>query len=169
MIVMSADRTTYIPGTLGYREFQLPLHSANVPHDRPHLTIVMKYSNVKKHLEQGFSLIEMLVVIAVIGVIAAIAIPNIGNINGAAKNGRNQRNAQSVASVYTAGTSAGVAWTTTSASAAVDDVIAGKSTTTGAFANTIFRCPLPGISSADLSAVKAKLTLSTDNQMIYTP
>ena len=123
----------------------------------------------KSPLAQGFSLIEMLVVIAVIGVIAAIAIPNIGNINSAAKNARNQRNAQSIASVYSSGAAAGVAWTTTSASAAVDDVIAGKSTTTGAFANTIFRCPLPGISSADLTSVKAKLALSTDNQLIYTP
>ena len=123
----------------------------------------------KAPLARGFSLIEMLVVIAVIGVIAAIAIPNIGNINSSAKNARNQRNAQSIASIYSSGAAAGVAWTTTSASTAVDDVISGKSTTTGAFANTIFRCPLPGISATDLSAVKAKLALSTDNQLIYTP
>ena len=129
----------------------------------------MKYTNLKKNLSKGFSLIEMLVVIAVIGVIAAIAIPNIGNINGAAKNARDQRNAQSVASVYASGAAAGVAWTTTTASAAVDDVIAGKSTTTGAFANTLFRCPLPGISSADLALLKGHLALSTDNQLIYTP
>ena len=129
----------------------------------------MKYVNSNRTLQSGFSLVEMLVVIAVIGVIAAIAIPNIGNINAAAKNARNQRNAQSIASVYSSGAAAGVAWTTTSASTAVDDVISGKSPSDGAFSGKIFRCPLPNISSADLSSVKAKLSLSTDNQLIYTP
>ena len=129
----------------------------------------MKYTNLKKNLQSGFSLVEMLVVIAVIGVIAAIAIPNIGNVNAAAKTARDQRNAQSVASVYSAGAAAGVAWTTTTASTAVDDVISGKAPSDGAFSGKIFRCPLPNISSADLSSLKTHLTLSTDNQLIYTP
>ncbi|MDB6074806.1 MAG: hypothetical protein JWO89_2446, partial [Verrucomicrobiaceae bacterium] len=34
--------------------------------------------NIRKLGRQGFSVVEMLVVIAVIGIIAAIAIPNIG-------------------------------------------------------------------------------------------
>ena len=129
----------------------------------------MKYTNLKKNLQSGFSLVEMLVVIAVIGVIAAIAIPNIGNVNAAAKTARDQRNAQSVASVFSAGSAAGVAWDTASASAAVDDVISGKAPSDGAFANKIFRCPLPNISSNDLSTMKAHLSLSTDGQLVYTP
>ena len=129
----------------------------------------MKYVNIKKGVQQGFSLDETLVVIAVIGVIAAIAIPNIGNVNAAAKNARNQRNAQSIASIYSAGAAAGVAWVVTNAGAAVDDVIAGRAASDGSFSGKTFRCPLPGISSTDLTAVKAKLTLSSDNQLVYTP
>jgi prepilin-type N-terminal cleavage/methylation domain-containing protein len=129
----------------------------------------MKYTNLKKNLKAGFSLVEMLVVIAVIGVIAAIAIPNIGNVNAAAKNARDQRNAQSVASVHASGSAAGVAWVATSASAAVDDVITGRAASDGAFSGKIFRCPLPGISSTDLTALKTHLSLSTDGQLVYTP
>ena len=121
----------------------------------------------KSTLRSGFSLVEMLVVIAVIGVIAAIAIPNIGNINAAAKNARNQRNAQSIASVYAAGAAAGVSWTTTSVAAAVTDVVTGKAPTDGAFSGKKF--VVPGISSTDQTAAAAKLTLSSDNMLVYTP
>jgi prepilin-type N-terminal cleavage/methylation domain-containing protein len=127
----------------------------------------MKNTSLRHTLKQGFSLVEMLVVIAVIGVIAAIAIPNIGNLTSAAKTARDQRNAQSIASVYAAGTAAGVSWVTTSASAAVDDVIAGKAPADGAFVGKIFR--VPNLSGADLTAAKAHLTLSTDGMLIYAP
>ena len=129
----------------------------------------MKYTNIKKNFRKGFSLVEMLVVIAVIGIIAAIAIPNIGNINAAAKTAAQQRNAQSIASVYAAGAAAGAAWVTTTASAAVDDVLAGKAPTDGAFNGKIFRCPLPSVTATDLTAIKTHLSLSADNQLIYTP
>lgn len=125
--------------------------------------------NLKTNLRSGFSLVEMLVVIAVIGVIAAIAIPNIGNVNEAAKKARDQRNAQNIASVYASGVAAGVAWVTTDAGAAVDDVLAGRAPTDGSFADKIFRCPMEGVSSTDLDRVKAHLSLSTDNQLIYKP
>jgi len=127
----------------------------------------MKHTSLRHSLKQGFSLVEMLVVIAVIGVIAAIAIPNIGNLTSAAKTARDQRNAQSIASVFAAGTAAGVAWVTTSSDAAVDDVIAGKAPADGAFSGKIFR--VPNLSGADLTAAKAHLSLSTDGQLIYSP
>lgn len=127
----------------------------------------MKYTNLKKNLKQGFSLVEMLVVIAVIGVIAAIAIPNIGNVNAAAKNAKDQRNAQSIASVYAAGAAAGVAWTTTSVAAAVTDVVTGKAPVDGAFSGKKF--VVPGISTTDQTSAAAKLTLSSDNMLVYTP
>ncbi|CAN5407770.1 hypothetical protein BH09VER1_BH09VER1_09790 [soil metagenome] len=57
--------------------------------------------------QQGFSLVELLVVIAVIGIIAAIAIPNIANITGQAQYAKDQRNAQSIASVANAAIAAG--------------------------------------------------------------
>src|SRR6187401_2737428 len=93
----------------------------------------MTASSLRPKLQQGFSLIEMLVVIAVIGVIAAIAVPQIGNLTSSAKTARDQRNAQSIASVFAAGSAAGVDWTITSASAAADDVVAGKAPLDGAF------------------------------------
>ncbi len=129
----------------------------------------MKYTNLKKNLQSGFSLVEMLVVIAVIGVIAAIAIPNIGNVNAAAKTARDQRNAQSVASVHASGSAAGVAWSGANVAAVVDDVIAGRAAADGAFSGKTFRCPLPNISTTDKAAMVAHLTLSTDGQMVYTP
>ena len=127
----------------------------------------MKNTSFRHALKQGFSLVEMLVVIAVIGVIAAIAIPNIGNLTSAAKTARDQRNAQSIASVFAAGSAAGVVWNVTSASAAADDVVAGKAPLDGAFIGKVFR--VPNITGTDLTAAKTKLTLSTDNQLIYAP
>ena len=130
----------------------------------------MKYTNLKKNLQSGFSLVEMLVVIAVIGVIAAIAIPNIGNVNAAAKTARDQRNAQSVASVHAAGSAAGVAWSGgTTIATVVDDVLSGRAAADGAFSGKTFRCPLPGITSTDKTAMVNHLTMSADGQMVYTP
>ena len=127
----------------------------------------MKNTSLSHKLKQGFSLVEMLVVIAVIGVIAAIAVPQIGNLTSSAKTARDQRNAQSISSVFAAGNAAGVVWTVTSASAAADDVVAGKAPPDGAFAGKVFR--VPNISGADLTAAKTHLSLSTDNQLIYAP
>jgi type IV pilus assembly protein PilA len=127
----------------------------------------MKYTNLKKNIKQGFSLVEMLVVIAVIGVIAAIAIPNIGNVNAAAKNAKDQRNAQSIASVFAAGSAAGVSWVTTSAALAAADVVAGRAPTDGAFSGKKF--VVPGMSGTDVTAAVTKLTMSSDNMLVYTP
>lgn len=63
--------------------------------------------NTKKALKNGFSLVEMLVVIAVIGIIAAIAVPNIGRINDAAREAKDRRNAQNISSVYASALAAG--------------------------------------------------------------
>jgi prepilin-type N-terminal cleavage/methylation domain-containing protein len=60
----------------------------------------MTQLTIKHPAPQGFSLVEMLVVIAVIGVIAAIAIPNIGSVGSSAKVATAQRNAQSIVSLY---------------------------------------------------------------------
>lgn len=106
----------------------------------------MKNTARKNIIAQGFSLIEMLVVIAVIGVIAAIAIPSISGINDAAAKGKDQRNAQNVVSVFQAGQAAGVTWNTTSAEAAFDDVVAGKKGT-GAFDGKLFQ--VPGLGDAE--------------------
>ncbi|GAT33420.1 prepilin-type N-terminal cleavage/methylation domain-containing protein [Terrimicrobium sacchariphilum] len=83
-----------------------------------------------KHLSsaQGFSLVELLVVVAVIAIIAAIAIPNIANITSSATSAKDQRNAQNIASVASAARAAGITnqWTTTQG--VVDSLVAGVST-----------------------------------------
>jgi prepilin-type N-terminal cleavage/methylation domain-containing protein len=127
----------------------------------------MNTSFLRSNLKKGFSLVEMLVVIAVIGVIAAIAVPQIGNLTSSAKTARDQRNAQSIASVFAAGSAAGVVWTVTSASAAADEVVAGKAPADGAFVGKVFR--VPNITGTDLTAAKAHLSLSPDNQLTYAP
>lgn len=52
----------------------------------------MKSKTIKSKLAQGFSLVELLVVIAVIAVIAAIAIPNIQGTREAAVEAQTQYN-----------------------------------------------------------------------------
>jgi type IV pilus assembly protein PilA len=127
----------------------------------------MKNTSLSHTLKQGFSLVEMLVVIAVIGVIAAIAVPQIGNLTASAKTARDQRNAQSIASVFAAGSAAGVAWVVTDASAAADDVVKGEAPADGAFKDKIFR--VPNIGGTDLIEAKKHLSLSPDGQLIYAP
>jgi type IV pilus assembly protein PilA len=127
----------------------------------------MKNTSLSHTLKQGFSLVEMLVVIAVIGVIAAIAVPQIGNLTSSAKTARDQRNAQSIASVFAAGQAAGVQWVVTDAGAAADDVVKGAAPADGAFKDKVFR--VPNISGDDLTAAKTHLSLSADKQLIYAP
>jgi prepilin-type N-terminal cleavage/methylation domain-containing protein len=119
----------------------------------------------KNMLQQGFSLVEMLIVIAIIGIIAAIAIPNIGSINAAATTAKNQRNAQSVVSIFTGGAAAGVVWTTTTRDAAVASVIAGGSPTTGAFAGKNFS--VPEITGADITGLYPYVGQSADGSLFY--
>jgi type IV pilus assembly protein PilA len=126
----------------------------------------MKNTSLAKSLKQGFSLVEMLVVIAVIGVIAAIAVPNIGSLTNAAKIARDQRNAQSIASVFAAGTAAGVPWDTASKDAAIADVIKGNAPADGAFVGKTFQ--VPNLTGTDLAGAASHLTL-TSGQLIYTP
>ncbi len=116
----------------------------------------MKHLNLKKTVNKGFSLVEMLVVIAVIGVIAAIAIPSIGSINASAKVAVAERNAQSIMSVYQSGLAAGATWSAVNAitdpASLITAVVAGT-TGTGAFASTTFA--VPGMSANDQAAIVA--------------
>ena len=122
--------------------------------------------NNKNLIAKGFSLVEMLVVIAVIGVIAAIAIPNLSNINGAANTAKDQRNAQTLVSMFQSGSSAGVAWVTTSRNAAVDDVIAGKAPTSGAFSGKTF--VVPNVGGSDLTNAAYKyIGIDGDGNLFY--
>ena len=131
--------------------------------------------NIRKLGRQGFSLIEMLVVIAVIGVIAAIAIPNIGNINAQARIATGQRNAQSCASVYSSAIAAGYTPATqpTTAAAAVELLRTGVSPTTGTFTGKVFQVPgLPLSTAPEYTLVTSKLSIvgtGADTNLVYTP
>jgi prepilin-type N-terminal cleavage/methylation domain-containing protein len=126
----------------------------------------MKNTNLKNSIAQGFSLVEMLVVIAVIGVIAAIAIPNIGSINQSAKDARNQRNAQSIVSMYQSGAAAGVSWDGgADVIKKVDAVISGAKPADGAFAGKMFR--VPHISTTDRTEACKYIGIDENNDLYY--
>lgn len=86
---------------------------------------------IKLHpkLSQGFSLVELLVVIAVIAIIASIAIPNIGDITTGARTATAQRTAQNLASLASSAAALGI--TNASVAAWVTALSNGVSTNIG--------------------------------------
>lgn len=128
----------------------------------------MKNTSLKNTLAQGFSLVEMLVVIAVIGVIAAIAIPNIGSINSSAKEAKNQRNAQTIVSVYAAAVAAGADVPGATVAAMVGELTDadGVSPADGAFSGKQFKVPNVDAGDLDDGAYKY-IKLEDDGQLGY--
>lgn len=118
-----------------------------------------------KSSTQGFSLVELLVVIAVIGVIASIAIPSIGSINGAAKTASYQRNAQSIVSTFQAGQAAGLLWTGATRNALVAKVVSGQAPADGAFLNKTFK--VPSIALADQVLSYTYIGMDADGNLFY--
>lgn len=127
----------------------------------------MKKVTLKNTAAQGFSLVEMLVVIAVIGVIAAIAIPNIGSINSSAKEAKNQRNAQSIVSVYAAASAAGVELTGDAATrVAALTSSAGVKPGDGAFKDKVFK--VPNVAAEDITGALKYITVdSVTGDLVY--
>lgn len=123
----------------------------------------MKNTPRKNIIAQGFSLIEMLVVIAVIGVIAAIAIPSISGINDAAAKSKDQRNAQNIVSVYQAGVAAGIDWKATSEADLVTKVVTGQKVTGGAFDGKFFQ--VPGVTGTDATSAANYIKYDSDNKV----
>ena len=125
----------------------------------------MKTKN-KLTLNQGFSLVELLVVIAVIAIIAAIAIPNIANITGQANDAKARRNAQNIASVASAAMAAGYAGQATVTdwiTALTNSNGAGVEVVNGTFTNNF---GVSGISDAEVSNASDFLT-NSGNALMY--
>lgn len=122
----------------------------------------------RKLATQGFSLVEMLVVIAVIGIIAAIAIPNIGNVNAAARSSTAKRNAQTLASTFSAAMAAGVDMSGYSdVPTAVAGLTQGVSPTTGPFKDKQFIVPnVPASGSTEYTEITGYLTWDDTNKML---
>lgn len=119
----------------------------------------MKKPTARTIVQQGFSLVELLVVIAVIAVIAAIAIPNIANITGAAGEAKNQRNAQNIANLTSAARAAGHASNYTTPTAWAEALKTGVSGSGSTSLNaTIFR--IDSLSAVDQSNALSLLAIS---------
>lgn len=123
----------------------------------------MKNTSRKNIIAQGFSLIEMLVVIAVIGVIAAIAIPSISGINDAAAKSKDQRNAQNIVSVYQAGVAAGIDWKASTEAELVTNVVKGEKVSGGAFDGKFFQ--VPGVTGADATSAANYIKYDSGNKV----
>jgi type IV pilus assembly protein PilA len=121
----------------------------------------MRNPSLKHTTTEGFSLVEMLVVLAAIGVMAAIAIPQIGSV----KETKNQRNAQSIVSVYSAATAAGATVAGETAAAKVDTLVTGVAPTEGIFKDKPFK--MPGLEPQDKTGALKYIKLES-GELVYT-
>ncbi len=117
---------------------------------------------------QGFSLVELLVVIAVIGVIASIAIPAMGNVLGGSRETKARKNAALIAVTYNNAIAAGAV----SDELELQDVIntlttTGKKPVGGQFDASIWR--ISSMSGAEQEAAKVYLNYVQGRHVIYDP
>ena len=116
----------------------------------------------RERRHQGFSLVEMLVVVSIIGLIAGIAIPQISSFKTAAEEAKAQRNAQNLAAVSSQAMAAGIDFVGSNSRAqAISNVITGASPPDGSFAGDYFGVPNLSEAEATIASVYLKVEAST--------
>jgi type IV pilus assembly protein PilA len=127
--------------------------------------IAMNHLLLSQVRNQGFNLVELVVVVAIIGVMAAVAIPSLSNVSGSAQLASCQRNAQHVVSIYAAGATAGVSWPGTTRNGKIASVVTGGSPTSGVFITKIFR--VPDLTGTDLTGTYPFIGFDANGDLFY--
>jgi prepilin-type N-terminal cleavage/methylation domain-containing protein len=119
----------------------------------------------KNYQPQGFSLMEMLIVIAIIGIIANIAVVAFGSVSTTATEMKDRRNAQEIATIAAAARAAGADFVVpTDKSATVENLVAGTTPSRGIFKGRRFA--LPSMGESDLDGAMDYLAFN-GNELIY--
>ncbi len=115
--------------------------------------------------KQGFSLMEMLIVIAVIGVITMMVVTIFGGATQAADEAKNRRNAQEIASVASAASAAGVAFLVpNNEEASILNLRDGMIASDGVFKNRIYK--LPPMHETEITGAMKYLSV-TESELRY--
>lgn len=115
--------------------------------------------------KQGFSLMEMLIVIAVIGVITTMAVAIFGGASQAADEAKNRRNAQEIASVASAASAAGVDFLVPNdEEASILNLRDGMMASAGVFKNRIYK--LPPMHDTEITGAMKYLSV-TESELRY--
>jgi prepilin-type N-terminal cleavage/methylation domain-containing protein len=119
----------------------------------------------KNYHPQGFSLMEMLIVIAVIAVLANLALIAFGSVSTTATEMKDRRNAQEIATISAAARAAGADFVVLSDKAAtVENLAAGTAPSRGIFKGRRFA--LPSMGSQDRTAAMNYLAFN-GGELIY--
>lgn len=119
----------------------------------------------KNYHPQGFSLMEMLIVIAVIGVIANIAIIAFGSVSTTATEMKDRRNAQEIATIAAAASAAGADFVVPADKAAtVENLAVGTTPSRGIFKGRRFA--LPSMGTNEITGAMHYLAFN-GNELIY--
>jgi prepilin-type N-terminal cleavage/methylation domain-containing protein len=114
---------------------------------------------------QGFSLMEMLIVIAIIGIIANIAVIAFGTVSTTATEMKDRRNAQEIATIASVARAAGADFVVPSDKAAtVENLAAGTTPSRGIFKGRRFA--LPSMGATEINGAMHYLAFN-GNELIY--
>lgn len=114
--------------------------------------------------KQGFSLVELLVVIAVIAIITGIALPSLAGFNNQANFTKNERNAQMIAELAAAARSAGATNQWNTAEELIEDLENSLSVPVGS-ETVVFR--IDPMDEEDRTSAAQFLEVDSSQAMVY--